>query len=937
MKRINLYLMLLCGLLLSSSAIIAQNTITGNVIDDTGEPLIGANVLVKGTTEGSVTDLNGDFTLSTTQSFPFSLEISYTGYSSQTLEISNTDKLNITLSEGITFGEEIVISASRKREKIQEAPASISLITARKLAASPQTEPIRNLISVPGVQLQQQSAARINIEMRGSAGLFSTSVFPILDYRSLVGPGIGTFQSDAAGLSNIDLARIEVVRGPGSALYGPSVTAGVVHFISKNPIDYPGTSIQVAGGELNTIQAAVRHAGKNKTNTFGYKINAGYNRGDEFTLDPNNPEDSIQIAKFKTQVVQPQVVNGTATFEVDKVLLTNEDLDEDNDGNPMQDFWQNSFANATLEFRPQDDLSVFVSGGYNQASAVFYNTQGEGLSQQTEFWGQARFQKGGLFGQVFYVDNDGGTEKNPTFLYQTGNRSPIGRKQLEGQLQYNFGIKSFLNADFTAGVDYRQAKSETLNLVYGRNENDDDYEIIGGYLQGKFAITPKLDLVLAGRYDQFNFIDEGEFAPRAALVFKPNPKHTVRASYNKANAPNTALQANIDFPLADAGAFAIWLLGNKEPITWDDNPGTTLFIPGNPTFPGTGAPTGVAYGALTPTLLPLIQAGIESNPSLAPFWMDIQNIITGTNLTGFSQGVSVDLDGAPLMPQNVGTSQVRIDNQYEIGYKGLIADKLSVTFDWYYITRENFTDLGTVTPLVAIPNMPTDLGNDVTASITPQLVQLFIDNGFPQATAEATAAAVAGTIAGAYTSGATQGGLNGVIGLQSGIDRLPEFSKPLMAWGYRTFPDKYEYWGIDFGVEYYIDEALSVFGNFSYLSKTDFNDADLGEPGSGRSISLSQPDNKFRVGINYIPVSKGWRGSASFQHDSEFFAAFGQFAGDVPAKNLIDAAVGYNFGNGLSLDIAANNLSNSEYRAFPGFPKIGRRILAKVTYNFGGE
>ena len=68
---------------------------------------------------------------------------------------------------------------------------------------------------------------------------------------------------------------------------------------------------------------------------------------------------------------------------------------------------ENAAANITLEFRPQDDLSVFVSGGYNTTSSVFYNSQGEGLTQFGEIWTQARVQKGGLFGQVFFVSNDG--------------------------------------------------------------------------------------------------------------------------------------------------------------------------------------------------------------------------------------------------------------------------------------------------------------------------------------------------------------------------------------------------------------------------------------------------------------------------------------------------------------------------------------------------
>ena len=116
-------------------------------------------------------------------------------------------------------------------------------------------------------------------------------------------------------------------------------------------------------------------------------------------------------------------------------------------------------------------------------------------------------QKGGLFAQVFYVNNDGGTQDNPTFLYQTGNEKHlVARQQLEGQLQYNFSVPVLLNADFTAGIDFRQAINDTENLVYGRNERDDDYRIFGTYLQGKFELGKKLDLVLAGRFDTFNFL-----------------------------------------------------------------------------------------------------------------------------------------------------------------------------------------------------------------------------------------------------------------------------------------------------------------------------------------------------------------------------------------------------------------------------------------------
>ena len=400
----------------------AQTTISG-VVKNADETLIGASILIEGTSEGTVSDIDGSFTLKTDQKPPFNLVISFTGHEAQTIAVTGDQNgLEIQLEETATLLGDVVVSASRRREKVQEAPASISVISARKLATSAQsTDAVRNLVNVPGVQIQQQSASRINIEMRGGASLFSTGVFPIMDYRSLVGPGIGTFQSDQSGISTIDLERIEVVRGAGSALYGPGVSSGVVHFITKNPIDNPGTTFEFIAGELNTFGAAVRHAGRSESRKFGYKINAHYKRGDEFTLDAE--EDADQIALFKSSVSQPFLTDD-GIVDVSRPGETILELTPRADGNVMQDYWWNASINGTLEFRPQDDLSIFASAGYNQASAVFYNSQGEGLAQNAEYWSQLRIQKGGLFIQGFYVDNDGGTKDRPTFLYQTGLRNP---------------------------------------------------------------------------------------------------------------------------------------------------------------------------------------------------------------------------------------------------------------------------------------------------------------------------------------------------------------------------------------------------------------------------------------------------------------------------------------------------------------------------------
>ncbi|MBX2871246.1 MAG: TonB-dependent receptor [Saprospiraceae bacterium] len=947
------YMLLLLAMVALSSVSWAQTELSGTVTDDAGEPLIGANVTVKGTTQGAVTDLDGNFGFSTSASLPLTLVVSYTGYSTQEVAVSNNSPVQVQLLEGI-FTEQVVVSASRKREKIQEAPASISVLSARKLEGTPQTDAVRNLVNVPGVQIQQQSAARINIEMRASSGLFGTSAFPIMDYRSLIGPGIGTFQSDQSGIMNIDLERIEVVRGPGSALYGPGVTSGVIHFITKNPIDHPGTTIQVGGGELSTFLSAVRHAGANENKTFGYKINATYNRGNEFTLDPDDPDDAAQIANLRTTIVRPAVSKDRVDLtQPGTTLLTMDDLDPDGDGNPMQADWWNASFNGHLEFRPQDDLSVTVAAGYNTASSVFYNDLGEGLAQANEYWTQARMQKGGLFAQIFYVDNDGGKEDNPTFLYQTGNMSSVGRKQIEGQLQYNIETPNFLNADWTFGVDYRQAISSTNNLTYGRFEADDDYRIFGGYLQGKFAVSPQLDILAAGRYDDFNILDEGFFSPRLALVWKPDPKHTFRATYNRAGAPPGALVYNIDFPVNAPvpGLFDFWLAGQRELHEFSDNPMIDVTIPGVPDLPfGTpGLPLAVPFGAVNDAVLAGLIPALEANPqtaALAPFLDNyLRNQYTPGGFTGTLVGVNAFENNTllnELIPTNEAT--VTINNTLEFGYKGLFADKFGLSVDVYNIKTKGFSDFTQIGPLITLQgsNVPGDLGAQVQADITPVLIGA-LTPALGAEGAAAAAAQIAPLIGGAYSAGG-QGfddqasALYGIFGAVEsslvpqgdGIVHVPA--------GYRIFPDaEASYWGIDLAMEYYFSNDLSAWFNYSYVSDTEFRGEELGEPAdSPLSIFFNAPKNKYRVGLNYTPEF-GFRANVSFQHDDSFFASVGQYTGDTDVKDLVDMGVGYAFDNGLTIDVSGQNIFNNEYRAFANMPRIGRRVVARLTYTFGNE
>lgn len=175
-------------LALGSMLVQAQTTVSGVITDaELGDPLIGANVIIQSTSVGTSTDLDGNFSITSDTPLPWTLEVSYTGFAAQTIQVATAQSgMSIALASSALIGQEVVVSASRRQEKVQEAPASISVFNARKLEASPNENPVRNLISAPGVTIQQQSAGRINIQLRGDGGLFGSASFPMLDYREMI-------------------------------------------------------------------------------------------------------------------------------------------------------------------------------------------------------------------------------------------------------------------------------------------------------------------------------------------------------------------------------------------------------------------------------------------------------------------------------------------------------------------------------------------------------------------------------------------------------------------------------------------------------------------------------------------------------------------------------------------------------------------------------
>ena len=954
-------------------SVYSQTQISGSVMDaGSMEAIPGVNVIIDGTNIGTVTDFDGNFVINTSQDAPLTLVVSYVGYSAERVSVTSANQnINVMLSAGQNL-EEIIVSASRRAQKVTDAPASVSVISTRQIENSAQVaEPSRILVSVPGVQIQQQTANSMNIEMRAGSGTFGTSTYMMKDNRGLITPAAGTFFSFQQGLSNLDLASVEIVRGAAGVLYGPGVTSGVVHFRSKSPIDYTGNAISMWGGDLNAFGSEIRIARANEDKTFGWKINARLNSGDDFVYDDESELTAAGIP-MNSVIRQPVITNKY----VDPVLSqTGEVLYDFTGGNSIIDNYSNVAFDTTLEWRPSDETNYQVSAGMSNGGGLFFQELGIGYADGNTYWGQAQATMGNWYAQAFIDHNDGGGDDSPTFLYGSGFRQVAKRTTIEAQLQYNFDMPWLFDSEWTVGYDYRNTDSDSEYTLWGRNENSDDYITNGIYGQGTLTMSEKVDLVVAGRYDQASFISAGEFAPRAALVYKPSEKTTWRLSYNKALSGPSALQMYIDFPVAiqAPGTLDSWLSGQSTPQRFADPSSQVIDLAGVPvdlpvSAAGGGYPLLIPYGSVASLSLAGLYAQAPSlQPLLTPFF---------ANYAGPQGGSGILSPYDPFDPsqttgnRNTRTGRFSSVENFELGFSSVIGKKLKISADIYSYVNTGFTNFNAIGDVYALvgSDIPGDLGAAVAAdatayvtgaltAVTTQTYQgLAAQFGLPFSVVASGALAAQGvpsleaSIAGgiAQTLGgidsAFQAGGAGFVGQLGPLfgaigavesDRVPQGDGIThITTGYITQGDaKRSHFGGDVSMDYFANSDLRLWANASWLSQNEWIPGEDNDDGLLNTSYLNAPAWKWRMGMDYTPIS-GLQFGMSFQHDDKFRSVQGFWNGMVETKNLIDMSVGYRFNPGLRFDITATNLTDTAYKTYPNLPTIRRRVLGKLTFNF---
>ncbi|TVR80274.1 MAG: TonB-dependent receptor [Chitinophagaceae bacterium] len=911
-----------------------QIELSGKVTNTFNEPLAGVNIVIKGTTTGTTSDFDGNYTLRIPRQETTTVVFRFIGHQEQEVVIlssSNNVTRNIILQDSDIDLNPVIVSASRRQEKILDAPASITVLGQREIENNIALSPIDNLKTVPGIDIVNTGLVSSDVASRGFNNIFSGSILTIVDNRIARVPSLRVNAYQMIPNVDDDIERIEVLRGPASALYGPNSASGVMHIITRSPLDMEDdfeTSISVGGGiERSVGTATIRHAAK-INDRLGIKISGSYMQGQDWRFE--NPENELPSGD--------SIYLGRQSPEGRE--LTGEALPA-----RLENFIRNYGGEIRLDYRFSDRSELILSGGLNSATNL--ELTGIGAAQAIDWrygYGQARFRYGRLFTQFFVNTSNSGD----TYLTRTGDLIVDRSKLYVAQIQHS---SDFVDERLRLiyGVDALFTRPDTDGTINGRNEDSDGIDEFGAYVQGDFKINQQFSLVGATRLDYHNFVDDLFFSPRAGIIYKPTARHTFRATYNRAFGSPSSNNLSLDI-LQTQDVFGLGgmlgsenffpgtnvrAIGNREGFTFSRTNGVPQYR--SPFAPLVGA-TGDQFFDLQDenmknahwnVVTGIVRANFIAQGFPESIVDDILNNIIPNVLQDVEKKMMLATQQSDVPFRDVSPDDVKdlksinnsITQTYEIGYKGILFDRLMFSADLYWSDISDF-----VSPLVVVtPNVFFDpqtmaayLGPEIQAALEDpdnenlkNLLESFVDpNPGPFLTAVLTDASAQ---------------------IPFGTVGFNEFADNDL---YVTYTNigSVNLWGADVGLTFLVNDDFRIFGSYSYASKDTFTV----EGAQGGYISLNAPQHKASFGFDYQFSNIGLNVGGLWRWQDRFLANSAAYVGEVPAFNVIDVQAGYRmpFSENTRLSIYIQNVLNHEYQSFAGTPKLGRLTLLRLSHKF---
>ena len=545
------HIFLCCLFLLSCTLLMAQERVVkGRVLSAlNNEGLPGVNVKIAGTNTGVITTTSGFYEISV-PSPEAVLVFSYVGFLTEEVVVGNRSVVDISLAEDMTRLSEIVISGTRRAEKITETPATIELITKQDIEKIATFNPGELLARVKGVEFIRAGVAGTGINVRGFNSNFNSKNLQVTDGRfsTLVATGLPFGPLNT--VIKEDIERVEVVLGPNAALFGPNAHNGLVNTITKDPRTSQGTIFALNVGNQSMFSARLRHA-QVVNDKFAFKVTGEYTSAEEFEY-----ADSVYLGALPNKVA------------VEEYML-------DNDIEFLR-------GETALYYSPVSGTDIIVQAGASNSTYLSPTNVGRNQIRDWKiFYTQAKLVHNNWFAQVYHtwsqtdstysIDDRtkayyGIKAANPEMTeaelqrasFSTGALFRDASRRFNAELQYNNDIDN--KFFYTIGAQWQRDMANSLG-TYLLDKNEDDYITLNQYgLYGQFDyhFGGGFKATAAFRGDQHEIYDFN-FLPKVGLV-KSGDWGGVRLTYGKGIAAPTILNMYGDL-------FGGLILGNAEGFT----------------------------------------------------------------------------------------------------------------------------------------------------------------------------------------------------------------------------------------------------------------------------------------------------------------------------------------------------------------------------------
>lgn len=281
-----------------------QSRVAGKVTHaETGKPLSGANLVIEELNAGTTTDASGNFVMANLNPGNYTLTISFVGFENQSIGFSlksNEKKtVDVRLQPANVEMSSVVITATRTSREMDETPARMAMMDAKEVNNLPITDVDDALQSISNVYVNRSwgiFSKNTSVTMRGLDGTQRTLV--LLNGVPLNKVSGGQIQW--ALIRPEDVQRIEVIKGPGSALYGMNAMGGVINVITNQPDNNLQLNAELQAGSMNTYGAhfsAQKNESKNGKGLY-WGVNGFYRQGDGYIIEPIESRDSTHAKSY---------------------------------------------------------------------------------------------------------------------------------------------------------------------------------------------------------------------------------------------------------------------------------------------------------------------------------------------------------------------------------------------------------------------------------------------------------------------------------------------------------------------------------------------------------------------------------------------------------------------------------------------------------------